>query len=492
MTPVDVVSSFERHIQVEVHIGLSTMVAARETAMQPMLTRLRSLKPSMDEVTEVLAHLGKDTCIFSPEERQSIGAVARATMDDPVTPSTRAHARTQQNMCLHNYLPLRLWAFLESEDSQENKFRQLAQFMCQCLGLRNPDTKTKRLAVVLVHVSSKISPTPKVAYESMLTFRDIMEQKRSSVASQQTMLSFPDNPHVFMEAYPAAYGTDDPPIACRASAATIVERCRKGVTPCRSSNQRVQEHATQPSQASSPSHTPNTGDSVNGLLMALLEKFMTQKGNTSLSLSEALVSHAASSPTSPPAIERRSSGEDLVSVGSPSSQGSPTPDQLFSAGIKPKCLDPCHDKLAQLKKKLGCADEHCDALPLEDAPPRLSKKRTLEPSGKDEPEASGVSDGMAPVDRCRHVLRKPAAASEAILEQPAKVDRPPQSERPTMHAGGKIYWSKPKSLYRVYLRIGDRIEKQIRANSGSKHDMRQKFLICCALIENDKRPVRAS
>ena len=510
MTPVDVVSSFERHIQVEVRLGLSTMVVAREKAMQPMLTRLRSLKPSMDEATAVLAHLGEDACLFSPEERQSIGAVAQATMVESATSTARATAKTQQHLCLHRYLPQRLWSFLESDDSMENKFRQLAQFMCQCLGLRNPDAKTKRLAVVLVHLASKSSPTPKAAYESVQRFSDIMEQKRSSVCTQQSLFTFPDDPQVFMDAYPDAYGPEDPPIACRVSETSIVERCRKGVTPCRNTNLQVREQVTKPSQASSPSNTPNAGDSVNGALLALLEKFMMQRGNTSLS--DTLASHRAFSPHSPRAIAQRSLGESIVGS-SPSSAGSPAPEQFFSGGILPNCLDPCHDKLAQLKAKLGCAGEPHDPLPLSDtlpedaqvdegsALPRLSTKRAREPSCKEEPEESGVEGRVAPVlkkpsatPRPPRKSAKPAAASvhEALLKRPAKVDRPPQSERPTAHAGGKIYWSKPKSAYRVYLRVGDRIEKRVPANSGSKDDMRQKFLICCALIENDKRPVRAS
>ena len=68
--------------------------------------------------------------------------------------------------------------------------------------------------------------------------------------------------------------------------------------------------------------------------------------------------------------------------------------------------------------------------------PRLSTKRAREPtaSGKDD-------DGAVPV------LKRPDRASmhEALLKQPAKVDRPTQSERPTAHAGGNIYWSKANS-----------------------------------------------
>ena len=244
---------------------------------------------------------------------------------------------------------------------------------------------------------------------------------------------------------------------------------------------------------------------MNVALLALLERFMSGKSHAPLS--DALVGQRASSSHSPRAIESRSSTETLVGEGSLSSPDSPAPGQHFSGGIQPKCLEPCHDKLAQLKEKLGCAEEPHQALPLEDALPRLSTKRALEPSGADELEASEDCDGVAPVARCTPAMKKPAAAPKAtpksagrhtssvhaaLLKRPAKVERPPQSESPTTHAGGKIYWSPPKSAYRVYLRIGDRIEKQVKANPDSKHDMRQKFLICCALIEDDKRPVRAS
>ena len=221
-------------------------------------------------------------------------------------------------------------------------------------------------------------------------------------------------------------------------------------------------------------------------MLALLEKFMTQKGNTPLS--ESLVGYRAPSPQSPPTTARRSSGESIVGVCSPSSAGSPAPEQLFSGGILPNCLDPCHDKIAQLKAKLGCAQEPHDALPLSDtlpggaqvdegsALPRLSTKRFREPSCTEEPEAPEVEGRVAPV------LKRPAGASrpprksvpatasvhEALLKRPAKVDRPPQSERPTAHAGGKIYWSKPKSAYRVYLRVGDRIEKHAHCEFGQQ------------------------
>ena len=79
-----------------------------------------------------------------------------------------------------------------------------------------------------------------------------------------------------------------------------------------------------------------------------------------------------------------------------------------------------------------------------------------------------------------------------LSDQPARPGRPAQTIEPTHYGGGKIYWSKPKGQYRVYLRFGDRVDKQLKANVDNPEDMRQKFSMFCALIENDTRPVRAS
>ena len=490
--------------------------------MRPLLARLRSLKPSMDEVTEALSYLGQDTCVFSEKQKQEIGGVAQATMVDPSTIWTRSTVKTQQHLHLHHYLPQRLWACLESEDKKENTFRQLAQFMCQSLGLRSPDAKTKRLAVVVVHLASDESPTPKVAYDDVHLFSDIIDQKRCSVCTTQTMSTFPDDPKVFMDAYPSALGSDDPPIECQVSLSAIIERCRKDVTPCRNTNKQVREHATE--FASSPPARATSSDSTNGVLLAILEKHMSQKGHAPLG--DELASLGASPLLGVPKSPRSS----LVACANPSSGVySRSPAPLFSGGITPSCLDPCHDKLAQLKDKLGCANVGDDLPPLSsfmsgdgDAiiPTGKSGKRDREEAGLIDSETAEEEEallkgksrkgtlGALPMPKKRPACasgksRKSsaapkaasskgvAAAREALLKKSPKVARPPQSQKPTAHAGGKIYFSKPKGVYRVYLRVGDRIEKCVAASEESPADMRRKFQVCCALIENDKRPVRA-
>ena len=124
-------------------------------------------------------------------------------------------------------------------------------------------------------------------------------------------------------------------------------------------------------------------------------------------------------------------------------------------------------------------------------PRSATVEEEAEEEGEAEEEAEAeVGKGANPVKRRLAAAPKMAWESvhEALLMKPAKVARPPQSQRPTAHAGGKIYFSKPKGAYRVHLRMGDRIEKVVKVNVACNADMRHKFNICCALIESDTRP----
>ena len=91
-----------------------------------------------------------------------------------------------------------------------------------------------RLVVVVVNLASNLKPSPKVAYEDLMNFGEIMDSKRKSVCSSQTLLVFPEDPKVFMELYPTAYSSEDPPVKCRVSLSEIMWRWRKTMTPCRS------------------------------------------------------------------------------------------------------------------------------------------------------------------------------------------------------------------------------------------------------------------
>ena len=367
--------------------------------------------------------------------------------------------------------------------------------------------------MVVVNLASNLKPSPKVAYEDLMNFGEIMDSKRKSVCSSQTLLVFPEDPKVFMELYPTAYSSEDPPVKCRVSLSEIMWRCRKTMTPCRSTNQHVRgqvpthvgEHRMSGSGAQ-----PAPSEAANGVLLSLLEKYMFQSGSA------------------PHVGECQSPRASSLVASSPSSGAiGSSPAHMFSGGIAPQCLDPRNDKLAQLKAKLSCVES--EVLPLEDCKraddggatlvlQRLTKKRpqAAQVEGEEEEEAeaeegseakgatmrtlAAAPETVRKSERVRKTLRKPAAAPKAaskgaaksvyeyLLAKPAKFARPPCTQNPTPYAGGKIYFSKPMSSYRVYVRKGDRIDKRIKANTASKGDMQRAFNICCALIESDTRP----
>ena len=418
MTPQEVIVSFERHSTCEVNLGLATKEESSVRATTPMLARIRSLNPSMAEVTEALGYLAKSSAVFSEGQRREIGQVVQSTMADPhQTKRQSTVSKTQQNLSLEHYLPAGMWGCLESEDRIDNKFRQLAQFMCTTLGLRNPDAKTKRLAVVIVHLASSVAPDPTHAYNDLCLFGAIMDQKRGSFGGRQLMSTYPATPKEFMDAHPGAYAPSDPPIDSRLDNSAILERCRKDVTPIRSSNEKLKKVRITSKGPDRDHELPalhHPADSVNGALLSMLEKYMLSRPGTPFavdppvarggSLSSVIKSEAS------PVASRTSSSPSPSSMHSPVGGGSSThlvfadlpAAQVQGGGIQPACLNPVHDKLKALQEKLGCLESREEGL-LEDEVqeplPRLIKKRVrevesmVEEAAEDEGEGSIGGDG---------------------------------------------------------------------------------------------------
>ena len=400
--------SFERHSSCEASLGLTTLEESAAKAMHPLLVRLRSLNPSMVEVTQALEHLAKSTVVFSVDQRREIGQVVQSTMADHTeTKRQSTTSKTQSNLCLEHYLPARLWGCLESEDRIDNKFRQLAQFMCTVLGLRHPDAKTKRLAVVIVHLASKVEPNPAQAYDDMCLLNDIMDQKRGSLGGRQLLSIYPTSPKEFMDAFPAAYDPSDPPIASRLDGPAILERCRKDVTPIRCSNDKLRKTTVDRSPAAPVVQSPV--ESVNGALLSMLEKYMFSKcsGPPSFDPPVAQVLGGGSSSVAMVAspISRSSSSSGLsteaISPGGRSMHG----------GIEAACLNPVHDKLRALQEKLGClADDEQGAPPsikaeTEEPLPRLTRKRGRDPTDE-ENDDEDVDDGNGMTKHTHHAITR--------------------------------------------------------------------------------------
>ena len=109
MTPSNVVSSFVRHMKIESKIGLSTLGEAAKANLPALLTRLRALKPSRDEVSGTLEYLSTDECTFSQEQTIEIAEVVKSTMVEHATIAAKTVVKTQHHLHLHNYLPMKLW-----------------------------------------------------------------------------------------------------------------------------------------------------------------------------------------------------------------------------------------------------------------------------------------------------------------------------------------------------------------------------------------------
>ncbi len=84
--------------------------------------------------------------------------------------------------------------------------------------------------------------------------------------------------------------------------------------------------------------------------------------------------------------------------------------------------------------------------------------------------------------------KRPAAALAAVVEAGAEVP-PEPSFKPTEYKGGKIYFSKAKHAWRVYVRKRDRIEAQIKVNEEDRDEVKTRWKKCLKMIRHDKRPI---
>ena len=238
-----------------------------------------------------------------------------------------------------------------------------------------------------------------------------MDQKRGSVGGQQSMSNFPASPQEFRDAYPDRYGPADPPIDSRIEVSAITERCRKDVTPIRSTNEKLRQSGDTSSVRVRESPTDRSpGESVNNALVAILERHMLGKISGPLVVDPIVARGAATSsetisPSLPPSrilpIADASSPSAVHDPRSPAgSLGEGPASTVLSGGIPPACLDPAHDKLRALQEKLGClpdgdggADE-VDGADDSQALQRLSKKRQRDTASDEaEEEEAAVDEG---------------------------------------------------------------------------------------------------
>ena len=107
------------------------------------------------------------------------------------------------------------------------------------------------------------------------------------------------------------------------------------------------------------------------------------------------------------------------------------------------------------------------------------------PAAKVAKPATGKQLVGEPVARV--AIKRPAAAIAGAATKLGKSI--PVSFKPTEYKGGKIYFSKAKRAWRVYLRKRDRVESTVKVDTKDKADVDARWSKCLKIIRHDKRPI---
>ena len=240
-SPLKIFQAADRYCKAS--IALDPSCAAKITAAQAhhLVEALSRMETRHDEASDLLEALLQPSS-FSKEQTQAIAKAAGAagmTRLDAAGQDHRSTHTEQEHNFLHNYFPNSVWAILRSDETLKNKMKHCADFMVRVLGLRHPSAKTKRLAVVIMHVASHMDPEPQRAYDDMQDFSVAMKCKRDVIKSTALLKTYPEDPAIFCARFPRVYPDNDPPVVCPLCESAIRSRCCKEVTPCRNSNRFV-------------------------------------------------------------------------------------------------------------------------------------------------------------------------------------------------------------------------------------------------------------
>ena len=281
LDPLSVIKAVERHARSEVTLGLLALDVASTQQFKGLVCTLRTLRGvTMDHVTETNEYLSVDHGTFNIDQRRELATTVKATMGTNIaTPTTKKSTSGQKHRFLHNYFPSKVWAVLFSTDSTANKMRTVASFMISNLGLTNPSEKTKRLAVVCIHLAGKVDADPVKGYEDIKEFGRIIETKRAVMKHcTQTLREFPEDVQEFLRLYPEAFGPDDPPVACRLDPTELLERQATHLTPARNSAMKIRGKRSGVTQEERT--PPATEANSNIALQAMLGAFFSQRFGT--------------------------------------------------------------------------------------------------------------------------------------------------------------------------------------------------------------------
>jgi len=100
----------------------------------------------------------------------------------------------------------------------------------------------------------------------------------------------------------------------------------------------------------------------------------------------------------------------------------------------------------------------------------------------------------APAKKGKAKAAKPIVVKKKLMAYvvPVGVKNPkPYFKRPLHYGGGKIYYSKSKGAWRVYLRHPDKVEVTVKVDADDPDNVKKQWKKCLKAINQDPRPVLA-
>ena len=526
-------------------MGLATLEEACKVQFRHLCDLFRkSSSITQDACTELLDYLQQDHGTFSSDQHKELArlAVSRCEALQNQGGAAASEDENQTNNYLHLYYPDWLWSVLRSDESMTNKLSHEAEFWVKHLGLRNACEITKRLGVAIGQVASGQAIDPQLGYNQLHDLHDAITRKRRSNPGRVTLKSFPKDPNEFWRMYPTAYTATHPPAPCRINETELFERNSSSCIPARSTNRRIKGKQDM-SQSVQRDVCLGISNNDNGMAQAMqmMMKFMMGNVTPPLLLQQALgvqrreqVPHVfsgshQSNPHQSPQHETSTRVEE-VSTGSPSQaepQGqsgapsdagglppavlrAPSKEQVRTSGrmheIRGHIQAAVHQTRSKRKRgtssKRSNEDEDTDdtdddpAGPPNDGqgrrrgrPKGSGKKHTcMKTTTKMNKDLKGETNKTHKATIKSQGWRDSPDLNKILNKTSAKV-RPKYSEKPTHYHGGKIYWSKSKMAFRVYLRNEDLVEKQVKVGELDQKSKSTAFQYSCGLIEVDPRPV---
>ena len=203
---------------------------------QACVSHLRGSDLSHDDANQILGVLREERCLFNTEQVDTISAV----LDEKLTYTTSAshqprasskpHQQTHNH--LRNYLTEYMWQAIYSHASMTSKLEQCASFFIERLCLRNPSETTRRdmIAIILAATDQDCSGDESLGY--VHTLKKMMGNARNLFPTgDRGPDQYPEAVDAFMRMYPTAYTPDDPPVQCKISELSFINK--QTATLCR-------------------------------------------------------------------------------------------------------------------------------------------------------------------------------------------------------------------------------------------------------------------